>query len=217
MGGVTRYTDDATLARHGRADRSGHERRPVDVGRCPEGRDDRVCVVVCLALAGGAEDPPGVPHAARQLSLLRRARGGDARTAAGSERPGPAGGHGPAWLSGTSGGRGAGSHDRPGEPGQRGCAAQGGARGQAVRSRPDGDDAAGVPVLRRGARPAPPGRRALRQELLRLNTAGAVAGHGDQLRGGGFGAPPRCVEPPADDLPGGLRGHPAQTAQAPRL
>ena len=86
VGGVTRYPDDATAARHGRADRSGHERRPVDAGRCPEGRDDRVCVVVCLALAGGAEDPPGVPHVAEQLPVLRRARGGDARTAAGSER-----------------------------------------------------------------------------------------------------------------------------------
>ena len=40
--------------------------------------------MVCLALVGGAEDPPSVPHFAEQLPVLWRARGGNARTTAGS-------------------------------------------------------------------------------------------------------------------------------------
>ena len=217
VGGLAGHPDDATAARHGRAAGAGHERRPVDAGRCPEGRDDRVRLVVCTALAGGAEDAPGIPHPAGRASVLRRARGGDARTAAGPERPGPAGSHRPAWLSGPPGGRGARLVDRPGEPGQRRGAAEGRAGAGAVRGRPDGDDAAGVPVLRRGAGTAPAGRRTLRQELRRLDAAGSVAGHGQGLRRGGAGAPPGCVEPAADDVPGGVRGRPARQDEAPRL
>ena len=39
----------------------------------------------------------------------------------------------------------------------------------------------------------------------------------DQLRRGSAGTPARCLEPAADDLPGGLRRHPARAAQAARL
>ena len=71
------------------------------------------------ALAGGAEDAPGVPHPAGRPPVLRRARGGDARTAAGPERPGPAGSHRPAWLSGAAGGRGARPLARQGDRDER--------------------------------------------------------------------------------------------------
>ena len=83
MGSVSRYTDDATAARHGRADRSGHERRPVDVGRRPEGRDDRVCVWYASLWL----EEPKTLQAFRTLLSSYRFFGvpeEDARTAAGS-------------------------------------------------------------------------------------------------------------------------------------
>ena len=45
----------------------------------------------------------------------------------------------------------------------------------ALRGRADGDDAAGLPALRRGARPAALGRRTLRGQLRALDAAHAVA------------------------------------------
>ena len=52
---------------------------------------------------------------------------------------------------------------------QRAASCCGRARGRAVRSRPDGDDAAGVPVLRRGAGPAP-ARRPLYDQHYAVST-----------------------------------------------
>ncbi len=104
----------------------------MDVGRCPQGRDDRVRLVVRRALAGGAEDAPGIPHPAGRLPVLRRPGGGDARTAARPECPGSAGSHRSAWLSGQAGRRGARPFARQGEPRPRRGLAQGGARAGAV-------------------------------------------------------------------------------------
>ena len=107
--------------------------------------------------------------------LLQRAGQRNARSPARRERRRPAGSHRSAWLSGPQGGRGLDPGARQGRPGPRAEAAGRRGREDSLRVGPHRHDAAGVPVLRRGAGTAAPGRRPLRQELRRQHAAGATA------------------------------------------
>ena len=105
---------------------------------------------------------------------------------------------------------------RPGRPGPRAEAAGRRGREGSLRGGPDGHDAAGVPVLRRGAGTAAPGRRPLRQELRRHHAAGATAGHGRPVRRRNPRPAVRRLDPAARHLPGGLRRGPSTTGSSSR-
>ena len=126
----------------------------------------------------------------------------------------PAGSHRPAWLSGPQGGRGADPVARPGRPGPRA-----GAAGR--RARDELYEAALTVMMRlvflfcaEERELLLLGDAALRQELRRLDAAGATAGHGRPVRRGDPRTPATTPGPGCSTtfraVYGGVRARPAQ-------